>query len=179
MNITEEQFLQMELTELKLTLDNLGFVALAKEVANYLSKYKNLTILDYGCGTGVYSEILRRNNFKIKALDIFKPHRDYCNKNYKDLTVLKTPIPADVMLFIEVAEHMTDLQIREALNKIIPQHILFSSTPNRAPNDADWGHINIKSEKEWLSFFNGIGYKLIDKPQTPTLWTLMFTKYEN
>jgi 2-polyprenyl-3-methyl-5-hydroxy-6-metoxy-1,4-benzoquinol methylase len=80
------------------------------------------------------------------------------------------------MYFIEVAEHMTDQEIEVAVNAVNPNLILFSSTPNTTENDADWGHINIKQEDEWVNHFERMGYTLIDKPQTPTLWALMFKK---
>jgi len=59
MTFTEEEFLQAELNDFKLTIDNQDFVALAKEVAEYCKKFKPESVLDYGCGTGVYSEIFR------------------------------------------------------------------------------------------------------------------------
>jgi 2-polyprenyl-3-methyl-5-hydroxy-6-metoxy-1,4-benzoquinol methylase len=173
--ITQEEFLNAEL-EMNLTMQNPDFVALAEHVYNYVRKYQFDTILDYGCGTGVYSEVARRNGENVLAMDIFKSHRDYCKANYPLLKVIARPKPADLMYFIEVAEHMTDQEIEVAVNAVNPNLILFSSTPNTTENDADWGHINIKQEDEWVNHFEKMGYKLIDKPQTPTLWALMFKK---
>jgi 2-polyprenyl-3-methyl-5-hydroxy-6-metoxy-1,4-benzoquinol methylase len=173
--ITQEEFLNAEL-EMNLTMQNPDFVALAEHVYNYVRKYQFDTILDYGCGTGVYSEVARRNGENVLAMDIFKSHRDYCKANYPLLKVIARPKPADLMYFIEVAEHMTDQEIEVAVKAVNPNLILFSSTPNTTENDADWGHINIKQEDEWVNHFEKMGYKLIDKPQTPTLWALMFKK---
>ena len=80
------------------------------------------------------------------------------------------------MLWIEVAEHMTDQEIIKALEIVKPRVILFSSTPETTDFDADWGHINIKNEKDWIAMFKELGYKLIEKPKTPTLWALTFQK---
>jgi 2-polyprenyl-3-methyl-5-hydroxy-6-metoxy-1,4-benzoquinol methylase len=173
--ITQEEFLNAEL-EMNLTMQNPDFVALAEHVSNYVRKYQFRTILDYGCGTGVYSEVARKNGENVLAMDIFKSHRDYCKANYPLLKVIARPKPADLMYFIEVAEHMTDEEIEVAVSAVNPNLILFSSTPNITENDADWGHINIKQEDEWVNHFEKMGYKLIDKPQTPTLWALMFKK---
>jgi hypothetical protein len=175
--ITQEEFLKAEL-EMNLTMDNPDFVALAESVLDYVIKYKDWeTLIDYGCGTGVYSEVARdRGSFPVYALDIFKTHRDYCKKQYPDLKVIARPVKADLMYFIEVAEHMTDEEIKKAINAIDPNYILFSSTPNTTDWDLDWGHINIKQEPEWVELFKGLGYKMIDKPNTPTEWSLMFQK---
>jgi len=176
MNITEEEFLKAEIESLNLTFANADFVALAQEVSDYLHKFKPKSILDFGCGTGVYSEVLRLNGFEVTAQDIFKSHRDYCKENYPRLKVLQKPKEANLMLWIEVAEHMTDEEISKALKAVNPNIILFSSTPETTDFDADWGHINIKNEKDWIAMFKELGYKLIEKPKTPTLWALTFQK---
>lgn len=176
MNITEADFLKTEIEELNLTLSNVEFVALAQEVAEYCKKFEVKTFLDFGCGTGVYSEIMRQNGFDITAQDVFKSHRDYCKSNYPKLKVLQKPKQADFMLWIEVAEHMTDDEISKALKAVNPKYILFSSTPEKTDFDADWGHINIKQPKEWVAMFKAFGYELIEEPKTPTLWALTFKK---
>ena len=176
MKLTEKEFLEAEINDLNLTMENPDFVALAKSVANYCNKYKPESVLDYGCGTGVYSEVLRQEGFKIIGQDVFKSHRDYCKENYPLLKVYQKPKEADLMLWIEVAEHMTDQEIAKAMEIVKPRIILFSSTPHKTEFDQSWGHINIKSETQWTSMFRSFGYKLIDKPKTPTLWALTFQK---
>ena len=176
MNITENDFLKAEIETLNLTIGNVDFVALAQEVAEYCKKFEPESVLDFGCGTGVYSEVLRREGFNIIGQDIFKSHRDYCKENYPLLKVYQKPRQADLMLWIEVAEHMTNQEISKALEVVMPRIILFSSTPNKTEFDEDWGHINIKSENEWIDMFTDFGYELIEKPQTPTLWALTFQK---
>lgn len=173
MIITEEEFLRAELQDMNLTMQNVAFVNLATSVANYCKKFKPENVIDYGCGTGVYSEVMRQHGFDVMALDVFKTHRDYCKKEYPELKVIAKIKPADLMLFIEVAEHMTDEEIVKAIDGITPRLILFSSTPHVSENDAAWGHINIKDESEWINFWSTLGYKVLEKPQTPTGWTLM------
>jgi 2-polyprenyl-3-methyl-5-hydroxy-6-metoxy-1,4-benzoquinol methylase len=176
MNISEDDFLKAEIESLNLTIDNVDFVALAQQVADYCKSFEVKTVLDFGCGTGVYSEVLRQNGFEITAQDIFKSHRDYCKENYPKLKVLQKPKHAELMLWIEVAEHMTDEEIAKALKAVNPKYILFSSTPETTDFDADWGHINIKQQNEWIEMFNEFDYKLIDEPKTPTQWALTFQK---
>jgi 2-polyprenyl-3-methyl-5-hydroxy-6-metoxy-1,4-benzoquinol methylase len=176
--ITEKEFLEAELL-MNLTMNNPDFVALAESVCNYIDNKLSITdetVIDYGCGTGVYSEMSRRYGYNVLALDIFKTHRDYCKEQYPNLKVIARPVKADLMYFIEVAEHMTDQEIQKALNAIDPKYILFSSTPETTEWDLDWGHINIKQEAEWIAMFEKLGYKVIDKPNTPTTWSLMLER---
>jgi 2-polyprenyl-3-methyl-5-hydroxy-6-metoxy-1,4-benzoquinol methylase len=176
MIITEEEFLRAEVEDMNLTMQNVAFVNLATSVAEYCKKFNAENVIDYGCGTGVYSEVMRQHGYDIMALDVFKSHRDYCKKEYPELKVIARPKVADLMLFIEVAEHMTDEEIFKAVDFIEPRLIVFSSTPHKTPGDEAWGHINIKDEPEWIEFWKGLGYKLLEKPQTPTGWTLTLEK---
>jgi 2-polyprenyl-3-methyl-5-hydroxy-6-metoxy-1,4-benzoquinol methylase len=175
--ITEKEFLEAELL-MNLTMNNPDFVALAESVFRYVERYPYAILIDYGCGTGVYSEVARTrgDGISVLALDIFKSHRDYCKEQYPNLKVIARPVKADLMYFIEVAEHMTDQEIQKALNAIDPKYILFSSTPETTEWDLDWGHINIKQEHEWIAMFEKLGYKVIDKPNTPTTWALMLER---
>ena len=125
MKLTDKEFLEAELNDLNLTMDNADFVGLAKSVADYCKKFKPESVLDYGCGTGVYSEVLRQEGFNIVGQDVFKSHRDYCKENYPLLKVYQKPRESDLMLWIEVAEHMTDLEISKALEVVKPRVILF------------------------------------------------------
>lgn len=174
--ITQEQFLKAEIEALNLTMNNVHFVSLAKQVSNYVKQFKPESVIDYGCGTGVYSEVLRQDGFNVIALDIWKSHRDYCKSQYPNLKVIARPKKADFMLFIEVAEHMKDQEIIEAINAIQPKTILFSSTTEHTENDEAWGHINIKTDGEWINFFYHLGYEMYENPKTPTPWAMLFTK---
>lgn len=176
MKISQDQFLKAELEILNLTMSNAEFVALAESVAEYISQYAPESVIDFGCGTGVYSEVARQKGYNIVAQDIFKSHRDYCKSNYPDLTVVAKPTSAELMLFIEVAEHMTNGEIAVAVSKINPKFILFSSTPHTTDNDDRWGHINIKQEYEWSEFWRELGFEVIDRPKTPTLWAMMLRR---
>lgn len=176
MKLTDKEFLDREISEMHLTLDNKAFVALAQAVANYLKKYDPKSIIDYGCGTGVYSEVIRQNGFNVRAQDISKIHRDYCKEIYPELKVIARPVKSELMVFIEVAEHMTDEEINKALKIIQPKRILFSSTSIPHETDEKWGHINMKEQKEWITYFESLGYRLKEYLDIPTKWSLFFEK---
>jgi 2-polyprenyl-3-methyl-5-hydroxy-6-metoxy-1,4-benzoquinol methylase len=78
------------------------------------------------------------------------------------------------MLFIEVAEHMTDKELKALFKKIKPKHVLFSSTPNTTDSDLDWGHINIKTNDEWNATFEKLGYEFIKDLTMPTSWSKLY-----
>lgn len=174
--LSEKEVLRVQVEDQKLTLDNIKFFNLAKEVSDYIKKFKPTSVIDYGCGTGAYAEVLRQNGLNVLAQDISRPARDFCKQTYPHLKVIENPIKSELMLFIEVAEHMTDEEIEKAISAIDPKFILFSSTPKKTDNDEAWGHINIKNESEWITLFESMGYKLIAYPKTPTPYAIMFEK---
>jgi hypothetical protein len=86
------------------------------------------------------------------------------------------PAKADLMLFIEVAEHMTDEEIVKAIETIDPKYILFSSTSKKTDQDFEWGHCNIKDQNEWVTFWLSMGYKVKQPLKYPTSWTMLLEK---
>jgi len=133
-----------------------------------------LSVLDFGAGTGVYADAFRRARYDVKAFDIWESHRKYMAAKYPDLVLVDKPVTTDLMLFIEVAEHMTDKEIRALFRKIRPAYILFSSTPFKTDNDEAWGHINIKHSGEWLGLFDQLGYELERADvMMPTAWAMV------
>lgn len=176
MKITTQEFLRLEIEAMNLTLKNKAFVKLATAVADYILTFGPGKTIDYGCGTGVYSEICRKKGIDITAVDIWETHREYCRTNYRKLKVTDSPLKADTMLWIEVAEHMTDEEIKNVLDIICPQNILFSSTYEHTIMDLDWGHINIKPPGEWVKMFDTLGYDFVASPSVPTPWAMLLKK---
>ena len=175
MKLTEEQFLEKEL-ELGISPFNPKFVANRAKDAQMMAEFKHLKTIDYGCGVGVYSDQFQKAGFDIVAQDISKAHRDFVKKHYPDLKVVARPVKAELMLFIEVAEHMTDEEIKQAIEKIDPEYILFSSTSAKTDYDKIWGHVNIKEQPAWVKFWNELGYKKVKDLTRPTKWTFLLKK---
>lgn len=170
--LSEKEFYDYEIS-LGITGDNPDFVKLTELTANQLNfEYK--TVLDYGAGLGVYANTFKRKGYQVYVWDKFRIHVKHIKEHYPDLTILKQPLTTDLMLFIEVAEHMTDDQLFNLFQKIKPTYILFSSTSQKTEKDKEWGHINIKEQDEWLKVFNWLGYKFVRDLQYPTKWSKLF-----
>ena len=173
--ISQDEFLEKELNW-GLHHRNPKFRKLADLTAKQLIPYKDMSFIDYGAGTGVYSLSLQEHGFNLVAQDVFKSHRDYMKEQLPELKVIARPVKADFMLFIEVAEHMTDSEIVKAIDTIQPKMILFSSTSEKTEQDEEWGHVNIKSQSEWLTFWAELGFTLQSGLVRPTSWTKLLKR---
>lgn len=172
MNYTPAQFLDYELQH-GINADNPTFIALAESTVKAI-KEPVISVLDYGAGTGVYSAAFHRAGYDVYAYEIWEEHRNYIGTKFPYVKFAAKPFTTDLMLFIEVAEHMTEQEIRKLFKEIRPKYILFSSTPEKNPGfDEDWGHINLRLEDEWLDLFDSLGFEYVRKLHTPTDWAFM------
>ena len=172
--ITDQQFLE---AELKMGIDpfNQDFINLCNATANAIEQEITFkTVLDYGAGVGAYADAFHKKGYEVSAYEYFEAHRNYLADKMPHIKIVPKPITTDLMLFIEVSEHMTDKQITSLFKKIKPNHILFSSTPNTTDRDADWGHINIKTHDEWNATFDKLGYEFIKDLILPTTWSKLY-----
>lgn len=170
--ISEEQFYKEEI-KMGITGRNPDFVNLTKKTFEQLIIKFN-TVLDYGAGLGVYANTFYEYGKEVYVCEKFKIHKEHIKSNYPYLKILNEPITTDLMLFIEVAEHMTDKQIYNLFSKIKPNYILFSSTSDTSPRDEDWGHINIKPQVDWIKMFEGFNYRLMGELKYPTHYSKLF-----
>jgi 2-polyprenyl-3-methyl-5-hydroxy-6-metoxy-1,4-benzoquinol methylase len=173
--ITPEEFLKCEL-EWGISATNEAFTDLAKATVSQLRDYDFKSVLDFGAGTGVYAEAYRKAGYDTFAYEIWDAHKNYIKSNFPELTIIDKPITTDLMNFIEVAEHMTDKELNSLFKSIKPNYIIFSSTSNKTDWDADWGHINVKEQSEWIEFFNAKGYTLIKELNYPTNYTKLWER---
>ena len=169
---TDKEFLKVELDR-GISLENLQFLDLAKNTIAQLNGY-GTTVIDYGCGVGAYAKAAMDYGFKVEAIEKFKAHRDYLKQRMPELKIINKLKSVDIMLFIEVAEHMTDNEIFALFEQATPIWILFSSTPHKSDNDEKWGHINIKQPKEWDELFLKIGYRTHKNLTLPTEWSKIY-----
>jgi hypothetical protein len=174
--ITEEEFLATELS-VGISPDNPDFVELARQTAErVISACGFKTVMDYGAGTGVYASEMSKQGKDVIVWEKFKPHREFIKNRFPHLEIIPAPITTDLMMFIEVAEHMTDDELLNLFTKIQPNFILFSSTSERTEQDEAWGHINIKSQQEWIDMFDTFGYSLKQDMNLPTNWSKLFER---
>lgn len=118
---------------------------LAKWIATEL---KPESVLDIGCGPGVYVESLIAENISATGIDIDPRVK---NKSYlKNQSLLDiTEERADVVLCLEVAEHINSEYEDEVVKKV-------ASTVNKtliwtaaALNQTGPGHVNCKHKEDW------------------------------
>jgi hypothetical protein len=176
MLITEQEFLEYELNH-GIGMHNDLFKDLARNTVAQIEDLPFVSVLDYGAGTGVYSDAYFKAGYDIKAFEIFKSHREYMAKETSYIEIVDEPITTDLLNFIETAEHMTDKELDYLFSKIEPKFILFSSTSQRVPGfDEQWGHINIKEQHEWDNYFKTKGYSKIKDLSLPTTWSKLYGK---
>ena len=172
--ITPEQFLSNEI-EWGISATNEAFIELTRQTVKQLNiPFK--TVLDYGAGTGVYSNAYHQAGYDVYCYEIWDAHKNYIKTNYPHINIIDIPITTDLMNFIEVAEHMTDKELNSLFKSIKPEYILFSSTSNKTSWDEDWGHINVKEQSEWIKFFTSKGYILIKELNYPTNYTKLWQR---
>ncbi len=165
-----------------ITLENPGFVRMYEATAKVISElipFEKFT--DLGGGVGAYSKAMRDIGKEVHYYDANIHHHEYASErrvanryHYGDFTNMK--ITGDLIAMIEVAEHIADEKLIPFLTRVECNYFHFSSTPLTNKMDADWGHINIKQEPEWIALFESCGFKFLQKVQYPTYWSLLFTK---
>lgn len=168
----DKEFLQYEL-DTGVSFDNPNFLRLAELTAQQMKQYGK-SVLDFGAGTGVYSDAFIRTGFDVVSFEIFPSHKEYIRKYAPHINLIDYPVTTDIMLFIETAEHMTNRQIKNLFNRIKPKYILFSSTPEHTAFDEAWGHINVKQPNEWDAFFANFGYINNRSLPYPTSWSKLY-----
>ncbi len=169
-------------------LDNTSFLQLYRNTTKEILSITNAkTFLDCGGGVGAYTQAMLDNNVECTYVDLSKIHGEYVTKKMtrtndstlhiyiKDFTTQKFKT-FDLVACIEVMEHIEDVKLIPFLKNIKCKYFHFSSTPNVTDFDKEWGHINIKSEEQWIQLFETCGFKLERKLNLPTTWSLLFTK---
>jgi len=115
-----------------------------KKALKFTNPFKNLEILDLGCGGGLICEPLARLEAKVTGIDFIndnikaaKIHANKSNLNIRyllqDLNSINLKKKYDLILMLEVIEHLDnwDVLIRNSIKNLKPNGKLIISTINR------------------------------------------------
>jgi 2-polyprenyl-3-methyl-5-hydroxy-6-metoxy-1,4-benzoquinol methylase len=177
MQATDKEFFDHEINN-GISPHNPEYLNLMLATSDIVVKYAN-DIIEIGSGLGTLGECLIKKGCNYYGIEPNKYHRDFALDRGVQLNDLDNyPKLCEMIVSIEVFEHLTDNQIDEYLKSIQATYFLFSSTPHKTTEEFDtwWGHINLKSEEEWITLFSKYGYKVHEKLSIPTTWSLLFKK---
>ena len=103
---------------------------------NIFPKNKNFTVLDYGCGSGYFLNVLKDNKIKCRGIDLDKNAVNFCKTKKLDATTSNlTEEPNnkyDLITMFDSIEHLHD-PIRELKNvskKLKKKSFILAFTPN-------------------------------------------------
>lgn len=145
--------------------------------------------LEIGSGPGYLLYCLNRLGIDATGLDgnpYSKGFFDRCHPDYQQRYLLDKYFeghyePVDVVVSIEVFEHIPDEGLERILARvrrdIRPRYFVFSSTPHHDPNpgwDMQWGHINVKQPAEWHQLFGRFGFRLANIRPPVTEWASLY-----
>ena len=165
-----------------INLESVQFENMYKNTADTVNRLISFeTVSDLGGGVGAYSRALKRLGKTVNYYDANAHHLYYAQgynvaHTYTLGDFSTKTIEADLVVCIEVMEHMTDDSIKRTLDNCNCKYFHFSSTPHTNKMDEDWGHINIKQENEWIELFKQHGFNLKTKVSVPTQWSLLYEK---
>ena len=176
--------------EMGLNQDNPEYRKLFDNFAAWISR--NLKVrsgLEIGSGPGYLLNCLNQIGIETNGVDgntfsqqYFKEkHLKYANYYHLDPLFEKNYSEADVLIAVEVFEHIDDAGLASIFRKISeevrPKFIVFSSTPFADPNpgwDSQWGHINIKPTEDWDRLFLQHGFAKSSKRPPITEWARLY-----
>jgi 2-polyprenyl-3-methyl-5-hydroxy-6-metoxy-1,4-benzoquinol methylase len=112
------------------------YVSKKKFVVNYLSKFqRDISVLDIGCGEGVFVEELKKNGFSL----VIGIDENYSSDLVLRGSVLSLPFSDrqfDVILILDEIEHISiekqEIAVKEIFRVLKPDGILIASIPNLA-----------------------------------------------
>jgi 2-polyprenyl-3-methyl-5-hydroxy-6-metoxy-1,4-benzoquinol methylase len=181
--LTFEEFFEVE-KQAGWTPDNEAYKNLHYSLGQWIEKtFSPKLVIEIGSGSGALLEYFTRNAIHALGFDPCAPAQAYfAQRNptsahayvVQHVKDVQLPENIDVLVSIEVWEHISDDELRLLLEqmKTHVKYFVFSSTPHSDPNDDIWGHINIKSEEEWLKLFAEYNFFLSKHKPSVTPWAI-------
>lgn len=140
----------------------------ARALARYiLQAWAPSSVLDVGCGPGIYAEAIQNlASHPIVVRGVDSDPRAPAWVVPTDITVAHAPGVFDLVLCLEVLEHIPALRSRRALRYLIgaqPSTLLFSAA---IPGQGGEGHVHLQPRSYWVRRFHTHGYYLdIDRTE--------------
>ena len=170
---------------------HLNLINSYKILANFIkNNHVSLnSILDIGCGHGLFVESLRQCGFISYGIEGSKSAINMWPKKYLDSYKLLdlrenvySDIPkTDIVICTEVAEHLPKDKAQHLISIIVsnkPEYIYFSAATFYQDMGQNPGHINEQPFMYWLNIFHSFGY-CIDVKRTHNLKVYMMNNIEN
>lgn len=142
------------------------------------------SILELGSGLGAFLLGAGRCGLDVYGMGASQLERDFAiskgvpPERYQlaNLTTYQIPRAFEVIVCVEVFEHLTDAELAPICRQLSEscRWFYFSSTPHPAGNDAEWGHVNVKSKGEWIEFFARFGLHYSCDDRSVTEWGMVF-----
>ena len=127
------------------------------------------TVLDIGCGPGIYVEALRDHG--IEAIGIDTDKRVEGKTYLKQESLFETSSIAEVVICLEVAEHISEDMSEQVANcvanSVVPGGILIWTAAK--PGQGGTGHINCQPKNYWLQRLSNHGLQRDELLETQLL----------
>lgn len=147
----------------------------AYELSNLLKQLSLATndscLLDYGCAVGFLMEGFKEVGHKnVIGFEVSEWAANEALERGNTVTTELGKLSkkhVDVMVSLDVFEHMTDEQVFDAIDNVNPRALVVripvstdgGKTFHLAVSRADKTHINCKTSDQWIEFFTSIGFK--------------------
>lgn len=183
MRFTDKEYFDYEMKN-GIHNDNPNHIKVHDKLAKYVKEeLKANSLFEIGCGTGAFLECCLKRKINAYGYEPSLYHKDYWDKRHpanRERMQLEHVdlVFADVVVCIEVFEHITIEECREHLNNIqrLCKYFIFSSTPyfDTPEFDEQWGHINLNTIEFWINLIESYGFKMKKTLGFPTEWTMLF-----
>jgi SAM-dependent methyltransferase len=135
----------------------------ARRIAQWmLGSHPNARILDVGCGPGLYVEEMRRVGLEANGFDndarVLVANKAYLQQI--DITDNEPPVGFDVVLSLEVGEHISKNDADRYINFVTRNgaNVVYFSAAR--PGQGGEGHINLQPKAYWVEKMHRAGFWL-------------------